>query len=103
MQQNALNIKSKTRMTYNTQAEKTQILVYFFTKLCEQWITKDFLWRLVEYSGSWQECPQVLTVFRWIAGGSKCFKACVGAHKLQNRSRSDLLISLATVTDTKCH
>jgi len=46
-------------MTYNTKQKKTKKLFYL-TKLYKQRTRKDLLWRLVEYSGSWYECPRVL-------------------------------------------
>ena len=48
----------------------------------KQRIRKDFLYRSVEYSGSWYECPLILK----LAQLSKWFKAWVCAHNLQNRS-----------------
>ena len=32
------------------------------------------------------ECPRVLKLARFLVGGSRWFKACVGAHNLQKRS-----------------
>ena len=46
-------------MTYNTK-QKKQKKLFYLTKLYKQRTRKDLLWRLVEYSGSWYECPRVL-------------------------------------------
>jgi len=71
-------------MTYSTKQQNQKL--FHFTKLYRQRIRKDFLWRSVEYSGSWYECPLVLKLARFLAGGSRWFKACVGARNLQNIS-----------------
>jgi len=92
------NNKHKQRSQNDVQyrAAKPKKL-FHLTKLYKEWIREDFLWRSVEYSGSWYECPRVLKLARFLVGGSKWFKACVGAHNLQNRSWSDLFISCAIV------
>ena len=75
---------------------------FYSTELYKQRIRKDFLW--VYYSGRWFKCPRVLKLTQFLAGGSKWFKACVGAHNLQNRSWSDLFMSSATAyrSSTSC-
>ena len=50
--------------------------LYHLTKLYKERMRKDFLWISVEYSGSWYECPRNLKLARFLAGGSKWFKAC---------------------------
>ena len=47
-------------MTYNTKQKKNRKKLFYLTKLYKQRTRKDLLWRLVEYSGSWYECPRVL-------------------------------------------
>jgi len=72
-----INIKSKNRITYNTiqSKKKNKKKLFFSTKLYKQRIRKDFSRRLVEYSGSWYECPRVLKLAQFLAGESKWFKA----------------------------
>jgi len=70
-----INIKSKIRITYNTIQSKKNKKLFFSTKLYKQRIRKDFSRRLVEYSGSWYECPRVLKLAQFLAGESKWFKA----------------------------
>jgi len=65
--------------------------LFHLRKLYKERIRKDLLWRSVEYSGSWYECPRVLKLARFPVGGSKWFRACVGAHNLLNRSWSHLI------------
>ena len=82
-------------MTYNTkqQIPKTISLdegVYTTDK-------KRFLMKISRIFRQRYECPRVLKLAWFLVGGSKWFKACVGARNLQNRSRSDLFISSATV------
>ena len=67
------------------------------TKLYKERIRTDFLWRSVEYSGSWYECPRVLKLARFLVGGSKWFRACVGAS-LVTLARPSTLSSLR-ITD----
>ena len=43
--------------------------LYHLTKLYKERMRKDFLWRSVEYSGSWYECPRNLKLARFLAGG----------------------------------
>jgi len=50
-----------------------------------QRIRKDFLWRSVEYSSSFYECRLVLKLTQFLEGGSKWFKACIGAHDLEKK------------------
>jgi len=88
-------------MTYSTKQQNQKL--FHLTKLYKERIRKDFLWRSVEYSGSWCEWPQVLKLALFLAGGSRWFKACVGAHNLQNRSWSDLFIVLLQSYDTDTH
>ena len=59
--------------------------LFHSTKLYKERIRQDFLWRSVEYSGSWYECSRVLKLARFLVGGSKWFRACVGAHNLQKK------------------
>jgi len=88
------NNKHKRQSQNDVQYKAAKLKKLFhLTKRYKERIRKDFLWRSVEYSGSWCECPRVLKLARFLVGGSKWFKACVGAHKLQNRSWSDLFIS----------
>ena len=68
--------------------------------LTKQRMRKDF--SSIEYSGSWFERPRVLRLTQFLAGGSKWFKACVGAHNLLNRSWSDWLISSVNCASTSC-
>jgi len=83
------HIKQQTqkavRVTYSTK-QQNQKKLFHLTKLYKERIRKDLFRRSVEYSGSWYECPRVLKLARFLVGGSKWFKACVGAHNLQNRS-----------------
>ena len=88
-------------MTYSSKQQNQKL--FHLTKLYKERIRKDFLWRSVEYSGSWYEWPQVLKLALFLAGGSRWFKACVGAHNLQNRSWSDLFIVLLQSYDTDAH
>ena len=52
------NTKSKVKMTYSTK-QQNQKKLFHLTKLYKERIRKDFLWRSVEYSGSWYECGPV--------------------------------------------
>jgi len=62
-------------------AEKPETILFDKAIGYKQRIRKHFLWRLVEYSGTWYECHRVLK----LAQVEKWFKACVGAHNVQNR------------------
>jgi len=51
-------------------SSKTKKKQFHLTKLYKERIRKDFLWRSVEYSGSWYECPRVLKLALFLVGGS---------------------------------
>jgi len=57
-------------MTYSTKQQNQKL--FHSTKLYQERIRK----------GRWYECPRVLKLARFLAGGSKWFKACVSAHNL---------------------
>jgi len=58
-------------MTYSKkqQNQKKLYKLFHLTKLYKERIRKDFLWRSVEYSGSWYECPRVLKLARFLVSG----------------------------------
>jgi len=80
----------------------TSAIVSRLTVLIRYLLTKKFICRLYrllefslsEYSGSWYECPRVLKLIaQFVAGRSKWFKACVGAHTVSIRDASVCLSS----------
>ena len=77
IKQQTQKAKSEWRTVHSRKSKKKLL---HLTKLHKERIRKDFLWRSVEYSGSWYECPRVLKLARFLVGGSKWFIACVGAH-----------------------
>ena len=91
---NARQQCARSRLKDNSQMLKIKNQMYKYN----DWMIKDFLCGLVQYSGSSQGWPRFRKLLYFLSGGSKWCRECSDEQSLRKRSRPEVSIKSDTVT-----